>query len=341
LKSKPAKGLPASLKGVDGDSVMRMYRVMVTIRAVEDAIAGSIAKGEIGCPCHLYSGQEAVATGVCANLNKDDWVYSSHRSHGHFLAKGGSVAGLMAEVYCREGGTSGGRGGSMHLSSPEIGFPGSSAIVSGTISLAVGSALAFKIKGTKRIATSFFGDGAADEGVFYESLNLAALYKLPILFVCENNLYSTHLPISKCLAETDLVRKAEAMGVPGERIDGNDAVSVYRTSKKLIAGIRKGGGPRFLECMTYRHRGHVGPNFDLDKGLRPRKEFDRWIKKDPILNMRKLIVSSGIASAEELDSVEEDAETDVKAAQSKAKKADWPSCASDGAFAKACWRGRR
>lgn len=323
------------------DSIKRMHQGMVTIRAVEDTVADSIAKDEIGCPCHLYSGEEAVAVGVCANLRKDDWVYSSHRSHGHFLAKGGSMDRLMAEVYCRESGASRGRGGSMHLSSPDIGFPGSSAIVSGTISLAVGSALAFRTMKTDRIAVSFFGDGAADEGVFYESLNLAALYKLPVLFVCENNLYSTHLHITKCLADTDLVKKARAMGVHSTRIDGNDVLSVFKTSNKLIEKTRAGDGPEFLECMTYRHRGHVGPNFDIDKGLRSKSELNDWMKKDPVGQIEKKMIAAKLATKKELDDIRDDIADKVKIAQKKAMSARWPSCGSDKAFSNASWRGQR
>ena len=340
MKQKPATNPPKALNGVDRDLVLRMYQTMVLIRTIEDSVAESIKKNEIGCPCHLYSGEEAVATGVCASLRKDDWTYSSHRSHGHFIAKGGSIDKLMAEIYCRDSGASKGRGGSMHLSSPDIGFPGSSAIVSGTISLAVGSALAFKLMNTDRIAVTFFGDGAADEGVFYESLNLAALYELPILFVCENNLYSTHLHISKCLAETNLIKKAEAMGIHGTRIDGNDVISVFKTSKRLIDRIRIEKEPKFLECMTYRHRGHVGPNYDIEKGLRSKKELDQWMKKDPIKLIEQSIIKSKLATDAELASTRKEIDSRIKKAQNKAKNARWPSCGSDDAFENSVWRER-
>jgi len=315
-----------------------MYRSMVTIRAVENAIADGIVKGEIGCPCHLYSGEEAVAVGVCANLRKDDWTYSNHRSHGHYLAKGGSLDKLLGEVYCRKTGASKGRGGSMHLTAPEIGFPGSSAIVAGTISLAVGSALAFRLMNTDRIAVTFFGDGASNEGVFYESLNVAALYGLPVLFVCENNLYSTHMPISSILADTDISKKARAFGVPATRIDGNDVLTVYKTARRLIDAIRKGDGPRFLECMTYRHRGHVGPNYDIEKGLRSQEELDHWLSKDPINSIEKSMLKSGMWSKEELEEIRRNVYDIVTRAQVGARKSGWPACASDAAFRKSCWR---
>ena len=335
---KSEANLPRVIDGVDRNSIMQMHREMVTIRTVENTVAESILRKEIGCPCHLYSGEEAVATGVCMNLRNDDWIYSSHRSHGHFIAKGGNIERLMAEIYCRRGGVSGGRGGSMHLSSPEIGFPGSSAIVSGTISLAVGSALAFKTMKTDRIVASFFGDGAADEGVFYESMNLAALYRLPVLFVCENNLYSTHMPISECLANTNLIKKAEAMGVRGIRIDGNNVIGVFKTVKKLVGGMRNGQGPRFVECMTYRHRGHVGPNYDIDKGLRSKDELDLWMKRDPIDLLERKMIKSKIATVKDLDRIRDEIRNRVEAARNRAKNAPWPSCKTDKAFNEASWR---
>lgn len=324
---------------MDRESLLSIYETMVTIRAVEDEIADSIDRKEIGCPCHLYSGEEAVATGVCLNLNQADWVYSSHRSHGHYLAKGGDLDKLMAEVYCREPGCSKGRGGSMHLSQPEIGFPGSSAIVAGSIALAVGSALAFLMEGKGRVAVTFFGDGAVDEGVFYESLNLAALYKLPVLFVCENNLYSTHMPIYRCIADTDITKKAESMGVPGVRIDGNDAVLVHEVSKGLIEEMRHGRGPFFLECMTYRHRGHVGPNHDIEKGLRSREEFESWLVKDPIKIMSELLIEGKVASTEQLDSISDKVKEKVIRARDGGMNAPWPDLEREGHFGALVYKG--
>jgi len=322
-----AKGKDRTGIGVAGASrkrLLRMYETMVMIRSVEDALAEDIVRGLIGCPVHLYSGEEAVATGVCSNLDVADWVYSSHRSHGHYLAKGGDLYKLMAEVYCRSQGCSKGRGGSMHLSQPEIGFPGSSAIVSGSIALAVGSALAFSMDKRQRVAVSFFGDGAVGEGVFYESLNFAALNKLPVVFVCENNLYSTHMPIAQCTADLDLARKAIAMGVPSRRIDGNDVVKVQRTSAGMVRKARKGEGPSFLECMTYRQRGHVGPNYDIEKGLRCQEEFDCWLKKDPIESLELRLLEAGAISKEHLDEIKDKVRTEVMSARERGRGCEWP-----------------
>ena len=198
-----------------------MYMTMLKIRKFEEKVAELVSEKEIITPCHLYIGQEAVAAGVCAVLREDDYVFSTHRSHGHYIAKGGGIKALMAELYCRTTGCSKGRGGSMHVASPDVGLPGSSAIVAGTIPLSIGVGLALSMQKTERVSVAFFGDGAVNEGVFYESLNFAALKKLPVIFICENNLYSTHLPISACLANTDIYKKAEAFNMPGVRVDGN------------------------------------------------------------------------------------------------------------------------
>jgi len=264
--------------------IKQMYETMVKIRTFEETIADILENrpGEIKTPCHLYIGEEAVATGVCAALRDTDTVYSTHRSHGHYIAKGGDLKALAAEIYCKKTGCSHGRGGSMHICDPDKGLPGSCAIVAGTIPVAVGTALAYKYRKEDNVAVSFFGDGATSEGVFYESLNLAALYHLPILFVCENNQYSTHLHITKILAEPDIRTKSETMGVPAQIVDGNDVNLVYTTTRTLINNARKGNGPALLECITYRWRGHVGPKYDLDKGLRSKEELEYWMKRDPI-----------------------------------------------------------
>ena len=247
------------------EKLVWMYKTMLKIRRAEESIAKRVINKEIICPCHLYIGEEAVATGVCSGLEKDDYVFSTHRSHGHYIAKGGDLNEMMAEIYGKVTGCSSGRGGSMHIASPEMGLPGSSAIVAGTISLAVGAALAFSMQNKGAVSVAFFGDGAVDEGVFYESLNIASLYKLPVIFVCENNLCSTHLPISACLADTNIYKKAKVFDIPGIKVDGNNVLEVYNAAKKAIENARCGKGPSLIECMTYRWRGHVGPNDDLDK----------------------------------------------------------------------------
>ena len=307
-----------------------MYITMVEIRKFEERTAELISQKEIICPTHLYTGQEAVATGVCSTLRKDDYVFSTHRSHGHYIAKGGDLKALMAELYCRATGCSRGRGGSMHITSHGVGLPGSSAIVAGTIPLAVGAALAFSLQKSDRVSVAFFGDGAVDEGTFYESLNFVALKKLPVIFICENNLYSTHLPISACLADTDIYKKAEAFKMPGVKVDGNNVVDVHKVAKKAIENARLGKGPTLIECMTYRWRGHVGPSYDLDKGLRSKEELEYWMNRCPIKRLEEFLLKQGILS--EKNQIYEDIESEIEVALIFARESPYPDPNKDELF---------
>jgi pyruvate dehydrogenase E1 component alpha subunit len=298
---------------------------MLRIRKLEERIAELLqSPSEIVCPVHLYTGQEAVAAGVCANLRREDYVFSTHRSHGHYIAKGGDLRALMAELYGKATGCSRGRGGSMHLASPDMGLPGSSAIVAGTIPIAVGAALAISLKKSHAVAVSFFGDGAVGEGTFYESLNLASLKKLPVIFVCENNLYSTHMPVAACLAATEIYRKAEAFCLPGTRVDGNNVIEVYQVSSEAVAAARRGEGPALIECLTYRWRGHVGPNYDLDRGLRKQEELDYWMKKDPVKMLEASLLEHKIISVTERDRISREIEEEIEAAITFAKESPYP-----------------
>ena len=288
--------------GVPSATLRSLYTTMLKIRWFEERLVKLLSKKHkkgIICPVHLYTGQEAVATGVCANLRKEDFVFSTHRSHGHYIAKGGDIKALMAELYGRVTGCSKGRGGSMHLASPDMGLPGSSAIVAGTIPLAVGAALAFSLKGQDTVSVAFFGDGATNEGVFYESLNFASLQKVPLIFVCENNLYSTHMPIAACLGNTDIYQKAEMFNIPGVRIDGNNVTEVFMTARKAVEDARRGHGPTLIECMTYRWRGHVGPNRDVNKGLRSKEELNYWMNRCPIKALEEFLLKHDILTEPE------------------------------------------
>jgi pyruvate dehydrogenase E1 component alpha subunit len=259
--------------------------------------------GEIKCPVHLYSGEEAVATGVCSNLNQTDYIFGNHRSHGHYLAKGGDMGQMISEIYGKASGCSRGRGGSMHLIDPENGVLGIVPIVAGTISLALGAALASKIRGDKRVTVSFFGDGATGEGVLYESLNFAALKKLPVIFACENNLYSTHLPIKEIRVNENISESAIPFGITSFRVDGNNVLDVYEVSKKAIELCRKGQGPCFIEFLTYRLRGHVGPDDNIQGAhtdIRPKEEVEQWQDKDPVVNFKKYLIDENICSESEL-----------------------------------------
>jgi TPP-dependent pyruvate/acetoin dehydrogenase alpha subunit len=304
-----------------------LYRTMVRIRLCEESLVEPIAQGEIICPCHLCSGQEAIAAGICASLQEGDYVLGSHRSHGHFLAKGGSMAAMVAEIYGRETGCSRGRGGSMHLIDPEIGMLGSAPIVAGTISLAMGAALAGAIRQDHRVAISFFGDGATGEGVLYECLNFAALKKLPMLFVCENNLYATHMPIRECRIENSIKQVAQPFGIPSVQVDGNEVLQVFKAGKSAINRARKGLGPTFIECLTYRFRGHVGPDDNIQgehTDIRPPEEIEGWLRKDPIKKFEDYLLSKKLVDRERLVDISRQAEREVAEAHMFAKRSLLP-----------------
>jgi pyruvate dehydrogenase E1 component alpha subunit len=309
---------------VSAETLIKLYVTMQRIRLFEERVADLVSKGEITTPCHLYTGQEAVATGICASLRNDDYVFSTHRSHGHYIAKGGDLRKLMAEIYCKSTGCSKGRGGSMHITSAEKGLPGSSAIVAGTIPIAVGAALRLSAVGGDGVSVAFFGDGAVCEGAFYEALNFASLKKLPVIFVCENNLFSTHMPVEDSLANPIIYKIAEAFKLPSCRIDGNDVLKVYKTGQAAIERARKRKGPSFIECMTYRWRGHVGPNYDVDKGIRTQKELDRWMAKDPIKALEKMLIAKRFLTNGEASKIVTGIEREIDGAVAFAKKSPYP-----------------
>lgn len=302
---------------MDSLRALELYQSMVSIRLVEESFVPPILDGTIKCPVHLYSGQEAIAVGLCKALEQRDYVLGTHRSHGHFLAKGGDLRELVAEVYCRETGCSKGRGGSMHLIDPDHGMLGAAPIVGGTISLALGAALAAKIRGDGRVTVAFFGDGATGEGVLYEAMNFAAIQKLALIFACENNLYSTHMPIREIRVETPIAEVAAPFGVGAYRLDGNDLPLVYETSQKIVASCRAGGGPAFMEFLTYRMRGHVGPNDNIQgtqTDIRPASEVDAWRARDPIPHFEAYLLERGLATREQMQQIHDVAAQEVAAA---------------------------
>jgi acetoin:2,6-dichlorophenolindophenol oxidoreductase subunit alpha len=304
-----------------------LYSKMVRIRLCEESLVAYIIAGNIKTPCHLYSGQEAIAVGVCANLNEKDIIFGNHRSHGHFLAKGGQLKDLISEVFCKVTGCSRGYGGSMHLIDTNVGMLGSAPIVAGTIPLALGAALACKIRNDDQIAVSFFGDGATNEGVLYESLNFAAVHKLPIIFVCENNYYSTHMPIKECRPNDEIFRIAQPFDIHSSRIDGNDVLEVYKTAKEAVKKCREGNGPCFIECLTYRRRGHVGPDDNVQgthTDIRPSDEIERWMANDPILRFENYLINNNIVSSQELYVTETDINYEIANAYKSVEKNDFP-----------------
>lgn len=318
-------GKNKSNSGAPSTALLRdMYQSMQRIRRFEEAIGDCSNAKEFKGPTHLYIGQEAIAVGVCNALRRDDYVFGGHRSHGHYLAKGGGLRELAAEIFVRETGCSKGRGGSMHLTAPEVGLLGTSALVGGGMGPGVGTALASVLRGRDRVTTIFFGDGGIEEGVFHESLNFAALKKLPVLFVCENNLYASHLPLSARQPQPDLYKHATPYGVPGVRIDGNDVVAVYQSASAAVARARVGGGPTMLEYLTYRWRGHVGPSLDLDYNIRTKEELESWMTRDPIKRLSERLVSEGVLTVQERDGIDEQVMREVAAAIDFARHSPFP-----------------
>jgi pyruvate dehydrogenase E1 component alpha subunit len=264
------------------EDIARIYRSLRLIRRVEEEVARIYPSDRIKSPVHLSIGQEAVSVGICDVLRDDDVVAPTYRGHAAFLAKGGSLPGLMAELYGKAAGVAGGKGGSMHLIDMQHNVLGASAVVGTTIPLAVGFALAAKRTGASRVVAAFFGDGATEEGVFTESLNFASLHKLPVLFVCENNFYAIHTPVTRRWATQRLTERVETYGIPAHTVDSGDVLALRALAADLVERIRRGEGPAFVECRTYRWREHVGPNEDFDAGYRDRADLVPWLDDDQV-----------------------------------------------------------
>lgn len=269
--------------------VKSLYRQMLRIRLVEESIAVEYDAQEIRCPVHLCIGQEAIAAGVCENLLPQDVVMSNHRSHGHYLAKGGNLSKMIAEVYGKVTGCSGGRGGSQHLIDLSVNFLGSTPVVGGIIPVATGVAWSSRLQNLQRTVVVFLGDAAVEQGVFHESLNFAALHRLPILYVCENNLYSILTHISERQPHRPIYELVKKHGIYAEQYDGNDIFAVYAAAKKALDYISLGRGPAFLEFLTYRHKEHCGPH-DEPEGMRPTREHVKWLRKCPIRRFERFLV---------------------------------------------------
>ena len=294
---------------------IKLYSKMVLIRAVEETIAKRYDQKKMRCPTHLSIGQEAISAAVGLALQNKDLAVSTHRSHGHYLGKGGNISKMIAEIYGKEGGCSKGRGGSMHLIDLSIGFMGSTAIVGNSIPIGAGLGLSLKLDKSENISCIFIGDGATEEGVFAETVNFCAQKKLPVLFLCENNFYSVYSPLSVRQPENRPIYKmVEAMGIQSHQGEGNNVFDVYKKTLDTISTIRKGDGPRFLEFNTYRWREHCGPNYDNHIGYRTEDEFLEWKKKDPILLAEIHLLKENILTNQMIGSI-------AKAAKDKVNKA--------------------
>lgn len=300
-----------------------LYRKMLLIRKTEEHLARSHQRGLVHGACHTYVGQEAIAVGVCAHLRTSDTVFSTHRGHGHALAKGVSAESLMAELYGRVTGCSHGRGGSMHLFAPEVGMMGTSGIVGPCILQAAGAGYSFKLLKTDHVAVAFFGDGAVNNAAFHEGLNLAAIWKLPALFVCENNQFATEVPFATVAGNPDVAGRAASYGMPGVLLDGNDVLAIHAAAGEAIDRARKGGGPTLLECRTYRTRAHAEGMGDFT--YRTREEVEEWKPRCPILRLKSHILAK--SPGMDLTSIETQVVAEVDAAHQAAEKAPWPSAA--------------
>lgn len=307
---------------ISKEQLLSLYREMVKIRRCEEQLAKSYAAGLIHGACHTYVGEEAIAVGVCAHLTQADAVFSTHRGHGHALAKGVTPRELIAELYGRVTGCSRGRGGSMHLFAPEVGMMGTSGIVGPCILQATGAGYSFKLLKKQHVGVAFFGDGAANNGAFHEGINLASVWKLPVLFVCENNMYATEVPFANVAGHPEVGDRGMVYGLPSITLDGNDVVAIYEVAGEAIKRARAGAGPTLIECKTYRTRAHSEGM--RDTGYRTQQEVDEWKARDPIYTHRRQLLAQQIASEAELDAIEAEIQALVEEAAEFAKNSPWP-----------------
>lgn len=302
--------------------MLALYRAMLTIRLTEEQLVRAHQRGMVHGACHTYIGEEAVAVGVCAHLRPTDAIFSTHRGHGHALAKGLEPRALIAELLGRATGCSGGRGGSMHLFAPEIGLMGTSGIVGPCILQAAGAAYAAKLLKDGRVAVAFFGDGASNNGAFHEGLNMAGIWKLPAIFVCENNQYATEIPISYSGANPNIAERAAAYHIPGVAVDGNDVLAVSRVAEEAARRARAGEGPTLIECRTYRTRPHAEGMGDYT--YRTREEVEEWKARCPIQALRRRLLESEAATENELAVIENELRQSATAALKAAEADPWP-----------------
>lgn len=305
------------------DRLLALYRMMALIRRTEEQLARAHQMGLVPGPCHTYVGEEAIATGVCANLRPNDVVFSTHRGHGHALAKGVSPRALAAELFGKATGCSQGRGGSMHLFAPEIGLMGTSGIVGPSILQGAGAGYSFKLLGSDQVSVAFFGDGAVSNGAFHEGLNLAAIWRLPAVFVCEDNMYATEVPFSEATRVQDVAARAKASyDMAAVSVDGNDVLAVYQAAEAAVDRARAGDGPTLIDCKTYRTRPHAEGM--RDGGYRSAEEMTAWKQRDPIASFAAWLVEKGEAKETELATIESEVNDIVDDAIAFARSSPFP-----------------
>ncbi len=308
---------------LDKGKAVEIYRQMQTIRQFEETVAKLLGQGKLVGEAHIYAGQEASGVGVCAALRKDDYITSTHRGHGHVIAKGADVKRMMAELMGRKTGYCKGKGGSMHVADVSLGILGANGIVGGGLTIATGAALAAQVKETGQIAVCFFGDGASNEGSFHESLNLASVWKLPVVYVCENNKYHEFSPSAPLIAGT-IHERAQAYHIPGVRVDGQDVLAVYKAAQEAARRARTGEGPTLIETDTYRYSGHFVGEEKIVQAYRSEEEVSAWKQRDPIILFHNWLVEKNLASEADLACIDAQVTAAIKEAVEFAESSPWP-----------------
>jgi len=303
------------------EKLTHMYRQMLEIRFFEEKVFDLYAQNLVPGTIHLYLGEEAVAVGVCSVLRKDDYITSTHRGHGHCIAKGAELRRTMAEILGKKTGYCKGKGGSMHIADFNIGMLGATAVVGAGLPMAVGAGLSAKLRKTEQVVACFFGEGASNQGTFHESINMASTWKLPVIFVCENNLYAMGTRQSRVMAIENIADRAAAYGIPGAVVDGNDVLAVYETAQKAVERARKGEGPTLIECKTYRHKGHS--RVDPAK-YRPKEEVEEWLAKDPIKRFKEKLLQTNTLTESEIQRIEKEVSNEIEEAVRFAMESPYP-----------------
>ncbi len=303
------------------DRFAEMYQKMLEIRLFEEKIFELYAQNLIPGTIHLYAGEEAVAVGVCSSLRKDDYITSTHRGHGHCIAKGADLKRTMAEILGKKTGYCKGKGGSMHIADFNVGMLGATAVVGAGLPIAVGAGLSIQLRKTDQVVVCFFGEGASNQGTFHESINMASVWRLPVVFICENNLYAMGTRQSRVMNITDVANRAAAYGIPGEIVDGNDVLAVYDVAEKAVERARKGEGPTLVECKTYRHKGHS--RVDPAK-YRPKEEVEEWLSKDPIKNLRTYLLAAHVLTEMKIQQIEQNVLIKIEEAVKFALESPFP-----------------
>lgn len=315
---------PIDITGQNVQVLIRQLKMMMLIRQAEEKIADMVEAKVIKCPCHLGVGQEATAVGVSEYLRPTDRIFGAHRSHTHFLAAGGSLFELFSEVLGKETGCSKGMGGSMHLFDKKIGFLGSVPIVGASVPIAVGAGLAAKMDGNGDVAVSYLGDSALEEGGVQEALNLASVKKLPVVFVVENNFFASHLHIKLRQPSDTTIRYAHTYGITSKTIDGNNIVEIAQIASDLIKKVREGEGPCFIEAVTYRWKGHVGPSEDIDVGVKRKDDLFLWKKRDPISRLVKTLINVNLLTQNEYSEIQIQTHEEIERKWAQAEQAPFP-----------------